>query len=500
MVSQILSLVVLATTVLAHPQRHHHWQFHGTGTGGVAAPTGGAFPMNSTAQTNNGTNLRGSPVESQEVTAVMTVTVSPIPLESSTDDGSDAAFSSVPVVANAAATSPAAASAPALSSISSACASGLISTITSTTVEFVTVTATPDASPVTDNSGKNIAAPSSSSTPSEDTGLEEGLAGSSASVSLAAGTPTAGAFFGRPSNGGGGGDFSFSAPGVGASASSVVMSALPTTFATMASSAPASGAASGTMASPSSTSSSTPSTGGGSSGGKKGLSYNTASLTDAFAGKGISWVYNWGATPDGTPLSGAEYVPMFWGSQSVSGWSSAVSSAISSGSKHVLSINEPDLSSQANLDPQTAAKLHIANVAPLSGQVQIGSPAVTNGAGSNPPMGTTWLSQFFDACAGQCNIDFVAFHWYSDASQTEGFKQHVQDVIETASQNGVSKVWLTEFGATGSDSDVASFMADVLPWLDSQPAVERYAYFMCSDGILVNGNSISSPIGTAYAS
>ncbi|KIW41441.1 hypothetical protein, variant [Exophiala oligosperma] len=420
MVSQILSLVVLATTVLAHPQRHHHWQFHGTGTGGVAAPTGGAFPMNSTAQTNNGTNLRGSPVESQEVTAVMTVT--------------------------------------------------------------------------------NIAAPSSSSTPSEDTGLEEGLAGSSASVSLAAGTPTAGAFFGRPSNGGGGGGFSFSAPE--ASPSSVAMSGLPTTFATMASSALGSSAASGTFPTASSVSSSTPSTGGGSSsgGGKKGLSYNTASLTDAFAGKAISWVYNWGSTPDGTPLSGAEYVPMFWGSQSVSGWSSAVSSAISSGSKHVLSINEPDLASQANLDPETAAKLHIANVAPLSGQVQIGSPAVTNGAGTSPLMGIDWLNAFFKACAGQCNIDFVAFHWYADAGQIANFQQHVQDVIDAASSNGVNKVWLTEFGATGSDSDVANFLSQAVEYLEGQSAVERYAYFMCSDGILVNGNSISSPIGSAYVS
>ncbi|KAL6247344.1 hypothetical protein RBB50_005690 [Rhinocladiella similis] len=411
MVSQILSLVVLATTVLAHPQRHHRWHAHSTGTGGVAVPTGGAFPLNGTSQTNS-TNFGGSPVESQ-ATAVLTVT--------------------------------------------------------------------------------NVAAPSSSSTPSEDTGLAAGLDASSASISLAAGTPTAGAFFGRPSNGDGG--FS-SAPE--ASASSVVMSVVPTTLATMASSAPGSSAASGTVPTASSVSSSTPSTGGGSSGGKKGLSYNTASLTDAFAGKGISWVYNWGSTPDGSPLSGTEYVPMFWGSQSVSGWSSAVQSAISSGSKHVLSINEPDLASQANLDPQTAAKLHIANVAPLSGQVSIGSPAVTNGAGTSPLMGIDWLNEFFSACGGNCNIDFVAFHWYSDAGQIGNFKQHVQDVINAAAQNGVSKVWLTEFGATGSDSDVASFLGEAIPFLESTAAVERYAYFMCSDGILVNGNSISSPIGEAY--
>ncbi|KIW14528.1 hypothetical protein PV08_07312 [Exophiala spinifera] len=498
MVSQIFPLVVLATTVLAHPQRHHHGHFHGTGTGGAAAPTGGAFPLNNTIWTNS-TGLNGSAIESPTAaTAVLTVTVSPLPLESSTGNDSTA-FSSVPV-ANAAATSPAAI-APVLSS-SSSCTSILISTITSTTVELVTVTATPDASPVTDDSGKSVAAPSSSSAPLGDTELETGLDATSGSISFAAGTATAGAFFGRPSDGGWGSSYSApeaSAPA--ASSSSAVFSAAPTTFATIPSPAASSSAASGTYSSASSASSSTPSTGGGSSGGKKGLSYNTASLTDAFAGKGISWVYNWGASPDGTPLSGTEYVPMFWGSQSVSGWSSAVQSAISSGSKHVLSLNEPDLDTQANLDPETAAQLHIANVAPLSGQVSIGSPAITNGAGTSPLMGIDWLNQFFKACAGKCNIDFVAFHWYGEASNFADLQRHTQAVIDAASSNGVSKVWLTEFGTTtGSDSDVASFLSQAVEYLDGQSAVERYAFFMCSDGLLVNGNSISSPIGSAYAS
>jgi len=135
---------------------------------------------------------------------------------------------------------------------------------------------------------------------------------------------------------------------------------------------------------------------------------------------------------------------------------------------------------------------------PLSGQVQIGSPAVTNGAGSSPPMGTTWLSQFFTACNGECKVDFVAFHWYNDASEIDDFKTHVQDVIDTASANGVSKVWLTEFGATGADSDVASFLTEALAFLDSTAAVERYAYFMCGDGTLLTGTSLST-VGNAYA-
>ena len=62
---------------------------------------------------------------------------------------------------------------------------------------------------------------------------------------------------------------------------------------------------------------------------------------------------------------------------------------------------------------------------------------------------------------------------------------------------GVSKVWLTEFGATGSDSDVSSFLTEAMSFLDSTSAVERYAYFMASDGILLSGNGLSA-LGDVY--
>jgi hypothetical protein len=231
---------------------------------------------------------------------------------------------------------------------------------------------------------------------------------------------------------------------------------------------------------------------------KRGLSYNDATLTQAFAGKGIGWAYNWGVAPDGSIVEGAEYVPMLWGLNSLDDWASAVGSAVASGSKHVLGFNEPDLSTQSDIDPQTAANSHIQHMNPLAGQVSIGSPAVTNGAGTSPSMGIDWLNEFFRACAGQCVLNFIAFHWYSEVGQMDDFKQHVQNVIGNATHNGVDKVWLTEFAATGSDSDVANFITEATAFLDPLDSVERYAYFMCSDGILIQGDGISNPIGQAY--
>jgi len=63
----------------------------------------------------------------------------------------------------------------------------------------------------------------------------------------------------------------------------------------------------------------------------------------------------------------------------------------------------------------------------------------------------------------------------------------------------VSKVWLTEFQASSTDS-VQAFLSEALPFLDSTPEVEPYAYFMCVDGPgdLLSDTGLSA-IGNAYA-
>jgi beta-mannanase len=38
-------------------------------------------------------------------------------------------------------------------------------------------------------------------------------------------------------------------------------------------------------------------------------------------------------------------------------------------------------------------------------------------------------------------------------------------------------VWLTEFGASGSDEQQAAFLNVMVPWLNQQKFVARYAYF-----------------------
>lgn len=229
-----------------------------------------------------------------------------------------------------------------------------------------------------------------------------------------------------------------------------------------------------------------------SSSGKRGLAFNDASLTECFTDKSkVSWAYNWGQTESGLSDS-FEYVPMLWGLRTVdtADWSKNAQSAIDAGAKHLLGFNEPDLAAQSNLDAAAAAAGHLEYMEPFAGKVKLGSPAVTNGANG---MGLDWLSSFVTACSS-CTIDFVAVHWYDSASNLEYFKTH----LTQAHTDTGKPVWLTEFGATGSDSEISSFLTEAMAWMDSQDFIERYAYFMVADGNLVSGTS-ESALGSVYA-
>lgn len=227
---------------------------------------------------------------------------------------------------------------------------------------------------------------------------------------------------------------------------------------------------------------------------KRGLAYNNADLASSFTGADskVSWAYNWGSTTPAIP-SAFEYVPMLWGTQAVhsDGWTEAANSAIASGSTHLLAFNEPDLPAQANLDVGSAAAGYKTFIQPFAGKAKLGSPAVTNGPA---PMGLAYLKSFLAACDG-CTIDFVPLHWYDAASNVDGFKSHINDMAEAA---GGRKLWITEFGATGSTEEQEEFLRQVIPWLDSNDSVERYAYFY-ADGVLTQ-NSVVTALGNLFMS
>jgi len=174
-------------------------------------------------------------------------------------------------------------------------------------------------------------------------------------------------------------------------------------------------------------------------------------------------------------------------------WNDAAQKAIDAGSKCLLSFNEPDLAGQADMSPARAAEAHKRLMNPFASKARIGSPAITSSTSKN--MGIDWMKQFLAACAGGCAIDFIVAHSYGHDGP--GFLNHLVDV-----HNAFGKpVWVTEFAFPGSDDDVNKSLAFVINELETNPKynfVERYAYFMAAQGMMVSGNG-PSKYGNTFA-
>ena len=134
---------------------------------------------------------------------------------------------------------------------------------------------------------------------------------------------------------------------------------------------------------------------------------------------------------------------------------------------------------------------------PLEGKALLGSPCITN----NPsPKGITYLTNFLEECDGGCDIDFLCTHWYgAPGNEVWNFHKQVNVTIALAQKYGIDEEYVTKFGLTSATVDQkVAFVEEVLPWLDPNPNVGGYAYFMDSDGNLLEGSELNA-LGTAYA-
>jgi hypothetical protein len=106
---------------------------------------------------------------------------------------------------------------------------------------------------------------------------------------------------------------------------------------------------------------------------------------------------------------GIEFVPMVWGTDSLS-------ASIPAGSKFLLTFNEPNFHAQSNLTAQAAAshwpaieaKAKAAAIPIVGPGMNFCGPAA-NCNGTSPYQ---YLKDFFSACSG-CQVDYVAVHWYN---------------------------------------------------------------------------------------
>ncbi|ODM17406.1 hypothetical protein SI65_07081 [Aspergillus cristatus] len=232
---------------------------------------------------------------------------------------------------------------------------------------------------------------------------------------------------------------------------------------------------------------------------KRGAAYNDINAVhDLDVNGAISWAYNWAVTPGGTLPDGVEFVPMLWGTKSISDFVANIETVLfGSNSKYIMAFNEPDQANQAAMSVSDAVSTFKQFIAPYAGRATLVSPGVTNSGDADK--GLSWLRQFLGSCS-DCGIGVLAVHWYG--TEARDFTSFVQQAIDFANEQGLKEVWVTEFAlatdiSTGSTSASADFLRQVRPWLDRQSMVTRYAYFWTQEGFLVQGGQ-PSQAGWAY--
>lgn len=221
---------------------------------------------------------------------------------------------------------------------------------------------------------------------------------------------------------------------------------------------------------------------------KRGIAYDLASPADMAAlAPGVSWWYNWSPTPNAAVPSdyqtqyNMDFYPMLWNGNLNSANVVAFLKA-NPNIKYILVLNEPNITSQANMTPQQAAQIwpQYESVAQQTG-VQIVGPAMTWGTMSGYEDPIAWLDAFYAAYQAANNgndpqIDYLAFHWYDYG---------LSDQLDRLGKYNKS-FWVTEFANWHSQNDGEQIdtlakqeaqMTDMVATCESRVDVFRYAWF-----------------------
>jgi hypothetical protein len=235
---------------------------------------------------------------------------------------------------------------------------------------------------------------------------------------------------------------------------------------------------------------------------KKGVSAAAfTGVTSALSDVGARWFYTWATDPQGiTAPSGTEFVPMIWGSGSVT--PAQLAQAKAAGTT-LLGFNEPDLAGQANMSVDTALNLwpQLQNTG-----MRLGAPAVAYGG----DVAGGWLDRFMSgATARGYRVDFIPLHWYGGDFSTAAAGQ-LQSYVQAVYNRYHRPIWVTEYalidfsGSTPrypSSAQQADFVTRSTAMLNGLSFVERYAWFSLSTSTTPTGlYSGTSPnaSGVAY--
>lgn len=258
---------------------------------------------------------------------------------------------------------------------------------------------------------------------------------------------------------------------------------------------------------------------------KRGIGWDekTQKLSDAPVDKmlpGVSWIYTWGETPQGTAShlgtdAGMAFVPMAWGrnfdEQALCAYISAHKSV-----KYLLGFNEPNFAAQSALTPADAASLwpRLEKIASDYG-LKLVAPALNftgESVGGRVWGVYDWLDEFIRCYKAKYHhlpvMDCLALHcymnWYSatmwfvnDYFYKDIFKDgndtrypNIVEMLEASQQatGHYPRMMLTEFCSWEGDKDGFTTnvenqidqMTQRIQKLEQSETIEGYAWFMAN--------------------
>ena len=229
-------------------------------------------------------------------------------------------------------------------------------------------------------------------------------------------------------------------------------------------------------------------------------------VSGALKGSGASWYLTWSTTHRGiVSPPGTQFVPMVRSAADVT--AAALANAERSGPA-LLTFNEPDLTSQANMTVAQALSLWPQLMAT---NLQLGSPAVASGAATTGG----WLDRFMKRAAqSHFRVNFIAVHWYGADFRTDAAVAELRSYLESVHARYGLPVWLTEYAlihftsAGGpvypTNAQQAAFVTASVRMLDNLPFLRRYAWFALpapssgpSTGLYTPGPRITA-VGLAF--
>lgn len=195
------------------------------------------------------------------------------------------------------------------------------------------------------------------------------------------------------------------------------------------------------------------------------------------------WYYNWGLGNDFEDVPA--YAPMTWGRGRIARndlWDqfTGMGPVYAGSLNHLMAFNEPDHPGQADMEVAEAVGGWPRF---LETGARLLSPSVTEG-GHNQ-----WLPAFYDDCKDLgYRVDAIGVHWYdwgnwssnqNPNADPEGVFRRFKNYLASRHAQYGMPLWITEFNANKNRYQWVhrEFLKKALPYLDSLPYVERYAFF-----------------------